>query len=135
MSYRDDYISRQIKNIVSFLRKLIKREEDQDKLLFKRQVDRLESDYEEEILDFKDNLNRLLSLSRVNEAENLIFEIAKYKKIDYLLISLEFYDKLTRLDDKELEDLRFSRNEIEEGIDDLLELYGYDYLNLINRGD
>lgn len=62
-------------------------------------------------------LMELLAKSKINEAENLLFEFIDVLDNDYYLqIALDFYFKLSEYDDEYLEACNFYREEIEEGL-------------------
>ncbi|MCL2322607.1 MAG: DUF6483 family protein [Oscillospiraceae bacterium] len=69
-------------------------------------------------------LKRLVREGRINEGENILFnEIEDAPTIPNLRVALNFYDSLKKLDDKTLEGYDFSREEIEEGINQLKVIY------------
>ncbi|NLI60004.1 MAG: hypothetical protein GX375_01070 [Clostridiales bacterium] len=61
---------------------------------------------------------------KINEAENLLFERMDSSDIKVLSIELDFYSRLNELSDEKLEEGAFSREEIKEGLGDLLEVFG-----------
>ena len=77
-------------------------------------------------------LKELIDEGKINEAENLLFD-----KIDeeieenedggnsrqYLEIAIDFYSRLNDLPDKTLETQGFEREEIEEGLREVAEIY------------
>lgn len=66
----------------------------------------------------------LLEQGEVCGAEDLIFENADPSDTEYLRMAMAFYQNVNRMTDSELEKADFSRAEIEEGIRDLMKLYG-----------
>lgn len=64
------------------------------------------------------SLGSLVDLSRVNEAEDLLFE--NFSSVDeYLIVTINFYERLNSMTDEELEGLDFSRQELLEGLEDI----------------
>ena len=70
-------------------------------------------------------INKHLLHGKINKAEDLFWEsIKEDKSFKKLITGLNFYNKLDKLSEKELEDNDFSKEEIKEGI---LELKTYFY--------
>lgn len=69
-------------------------------------------------------LDKLLKINKINEAENLLFDKINTDDIIYLKIALDFYSRLNSLSDKQLEQSGFSREEIKSGLTDTAELFG-----------
>lgn len=122
MNYEEDWLMRQIKMMVDFTSKLIKG-------LIGSKMENME---EEEIFHYKKltgEVDYFLRNKDINEAENLLFKQIDKDKIIYLKIGMDFYDRINRLSDKELEEADFSREEIELGLRDLFDIYDIDYIN------
>lgn len=104
--YREDYLLRQIENFFKFLKKLLK--------IYRPNYSYISKSMEE--LDR--SLGSLVDLSRVNEAEDLLFE--NFSSVDeYLIVTINFYERLNSMTDEELEGLDFSRQELLEGLEDI----------------
>lgn len=99
-------------------------------MLFNRQ-------YEEDMLELDENgnvsgenllfytLKKHVKEGDINGAENLLFdEIEKEKSPRYLQTALDFYQMLMELNDARLVSCRFSREEIYDGIAQVMKLYG-----------
>jgi len=75
-------------------------------------------------------LRELIDEGKINEAENLLFdnideEIAENEDgRKYLEVAIDFYSRLNDLSDKTLEEFGFERQEIDEGIREVAEMYG-----------
>ena len=69
-------------------------------------------------------LTALLAEGQVNGAENLLFDSVDVNNLDDLQVALGFYDRLNRWDDDKLERCGFSREEIQEGLEEIMERYG-----------
>ncbi|MCM1494845.1 MAG: DUF6483 family protein [Bacteroides sp.] len=76
----------------------------------------LESEAEQKLLD--DLFDRIDS-GCINEAENELFQLASNDKEDGLKLGLLFYSYLNDKEDAFLEEHHFSRDEIQQGIQDL----------------
>lgn len=114
--FEEDYIMRQIREMVRMLLKL----------LF--QMD-LEEDSEELLRGTKENevLRELLEMvddGRINEAENRVYELCEDGEMANLKVMLLFYDYLNGKSDEYLEECEFSREELKEDMRDLLEGFG-----------
>lgn len=73
-------------------------------------------------------IDNLLKLNKINEAENLLFEKINTYDINYLKIALEFYSRLNSLGDEQLQTGGFSRDEIKSGLDDIVASFGINIL-------
>lgn len=75
------------------------------------------------------NLRQLADEGKINEAEDLLFdEIEKNPKIDLLEAAIDFYGYLNEKDDSFLEENKFSRQEIFEGLYDVQKIYGIEQI-------
>jgi len=72
----------------------------------------------------KTRLKELLEDSKINEAENLLFEVIDAKNMNHFLIASDFYYELSRYDDDYLKQCNFSRIEIDEGLLEIQNLFG-----------
>jgi len=55
---------------------------------------------------------------------DLLFDTLEVNNHDHFLIAVDFYDKLHRMTDKELDEADFSRDEIERGLNEVKAFYG-----------
>ena len=67
----------------------------------------------------------LADAGNINEAENELYNTINPRNNEDLKIALMFYEHLNNLDSKQLEAADFSREEIHDGIQKVLELFGY----------
>ena len=119
----EDYLMRQIEIIARTLAKL---------LFDKSTPEYVIPDYRQlsEADIFYNRLLKLIDEKQLNEAENLLFEQIEaelgenYESRVILEIAIDFYSKLNDLDDDILESCGFEREEIDEGIREIAELYG-----------
>lgn len=90
--YEQDYIMRKISNIIKFLKTIIFGEDSSNYELSKNQENKQ-----------SDNLHKILieliAFGKVNEAENLLFENFDSKDNRQVLLALDFYERLNKLDD------------------------------------
>lgn len=69
------------------------------------------------------SLNALLREGRVAEGEDLLFSSLNTEDPAFLEAAVDFYFRLNLLSDQELEAGNFSRQEIEEGLRDVMDQY------------
>ena len=69
-------------------------------------------------------IRQLLDEGNINTAENLLFDSFDKKKPYFVAIGLELYARISELSPEELEAADFSREEIQQGIGDMLKFYG-----------
>lgn len=113
--FEQDYIMRLIKEM---LRTMLK-------LLFHIEIDSPTVDLLKN--EEKENLERLLDMIRrgkINEAENLVYEMTSNGDMSNLKIALLFYSYLNDKDDNFLIEHAFEREEIKFGIESLVSRYG-----------
>lgn len=113
--FEQDYIMRGIRDIINAILKIVFKIETMSSVwnILDTQA---AGDY---FIDFKS----LVDKNRINEAENLLFDIACTDDIDVLKAGLAYYYYLNDLTDEQLLKAEFSREEIKEGIVDLLKIY------------
>lgn len=115
--YEQDYIMRKISNIIKFLKTIIFGEDSSNYELSKNQEN-----------EQSDNLHKILieliAFGKVNEAENLLFENFDSKDNRQVLLALDFYERLNKLDDDFLQQNNFSREEIENGLKEIARKIG-----------
>jgi len=118
---KNDYIMRKIEQWISMILEFvfkIDKNSSPEKLL------KLEAS--KEILK---DLKLKIDNGNINEAEDALFEMLKYKTQDSLLIGLLFYSYLNGKDSKFLNEHDFERDEIKTGIKDLLNEFNMNNLS------
>ena len=78
--------------------------------------------------DNGEKLNELIDLAdegKINEAENRLYDLLEDKDPDALKIALAFYDHMNGFDTEFLDEADYSREEIRDGICDVLKRFGY----------
>lgn len=115
--YEKDYIMRIINSLIKTLARIF----------FGKIVAVYELSGNEEYIQ-SDNLHRkllnLLSDGQINEAENLLFAELDPKNNRQMMVAIDFYQRLNDLDDEFLKTNSFSREEIEEGLQDIAKKAG-----------
>jgi hypothetical protein len=110
--YENDWVMRQINMLVQFAARVI----------FHK--DTVEYDIEDEsnLTDTDDlylKIQKLLQEGKICKAEDLLFENRSDTEA-YLTLALDFYQKLSKMSDEELEQHNFSRQEIYDGLKEVL---------------
>lgn len=121
--FEEDWMMRQVENMVNFLTAMALKKKSS-----KYQVLNNDSSKDTDTLHLK--LIELISSGKINEAENLLFENIDKNNKRYLEVAIDFYSRLNDLDNKTLEKDGFSREEIEEGLKDIAEMFGYPTLQI-----
>ena len=114
--YEQDYIMRLIQEMVRAVLKLIFHI-DTESLAGKL----LEDSEEKAVLD---TLLDLADEGKINEAENTVFEITENMDYKNLEVALLFYSYLNEKSDDFLEENDFSRDEVREGLQEIVSRYG-----------
>lgn len=122
-----DYIMRIIHEMVRALLKLIFQidEEKEPEQIFQ----------DETSCDLYNRLSRMADEGKINEVENMLYEILELEEnpnpnrdLEQFKLSLMFYDYLNEKDNDFLESHGYSREEIEDGIKNVMKIYGYEGL-------
>ncbi|MGL5316647.1 MAG: DUF6483 family protein [Peptostreptococcaceae bacterium] len=71
-------------------------------------------------------LKILLDCGKICEAEDLLYKSLDISDSKYLEVAVDFYESLNLLEDGELEKSNFSREEINDGLMDILVKYNID---------
>ncbi|EGL35217.1 DUF6483 family protein [Parvimonas micra] len=118
---KNDYIMRKIEEWISMI------------LEFVFKIDKSSSPEKllklEESKEILKNLKSKIDNGNINEAEDSLFKMLKYKTQDSLLIGLLFYSYLNEKDSKFLNEHDFERDEIKTGIKDLLKEFNMNNLS------
>lgn len=75
--------------------------------------------------DFQ-KLIAMVNEGRINEAENMLWDMTGDGGQEHFQMALLFYDYLNDLDDEVLEKADFSREEVADGLARIMKLYGYE---------
>ena len=69
-------------------------------------------------------MDMLLSQKRIGKAEDRLFEELDVGNPKHLELAMDFYQKINRLSDEELEKCNFPREEILDGVNSIVEKFG-----------
>lgn len=112
---KQDYIMRLIHEMVrTVLRLLFGINEEKEEIIF---LDAKSREVYNELLKMADE-------GKINEAENLIYEKLDTEDMECLKTALLFYDYINEMDDEMLAGAGYSREEIKEGIENILREFG-----------
>ena len=116
--FEDDYIMRQVEITAAILSKIV----------FGKTLLSFKLPEEPDTYTGADRLYLtlldLLAGGQINQAENLLFDQADVDDLRYLEVAIDFYLRLNRYDDEKLEELRYSREEINDGLRDIAAKFG-----------
>ena len=114
--YEQDYIIRLIREMIRAVLKLI----------FRIDAESLTEEMLEdsEVKAALDGLLDMVDEGRINEAENVVYEITEDGRYENLETALLFYSYLNEKPDEFLEENNFSRDEVKEGLLEIISRYG-----------
>lgn len=118
--FEQDYIIRLIKEIIRTILKLLFNIDTEVPT-----ADLLENKEEKELLE---NLFEMVESGKINEAENLLYDL---NDNSYLKISLLFYSYLNDKTDEFLNENDFSREEIKSGLKNITDYLGLESITKI----
>ena len=78
-------------------------------------------------------LKQMINDGNINDAEDILYEYANTINPDILNVGLFFYYDLNRMADAELEAADFTRDEVKEGVQELLKIYDQENFGTIFR--
>lgn len=120
--YQQDWIMREIERMVTAVAKLVfgkkTGEYEIEDVNQYTQTDQLYLD-----------LVTLVLQGQINEAENRLFDALDPESPQMLSVALDFYNRLNQFSDEQLEQKDFSREEIQQGLRQVLKIYGLEGLN------
>lgn len=114
--FEQDYIMRQIQQILKVLVKVLFNIDEKSPSLALIQ--------NTETKETTGDLLRKIDSGNINDAENELSEMTDNTTMDNLLAGIIFYSYLNEKDDDYLKSHDFSREEVEDGIKNLLSKYG-----------
>lgn len=115
--FQQDFIMRQIELIARYIAESV----------FKKKSTEYKIIEKENLSDTDKLHNKLVNLineNKINEAEDLLFDSLDLDNKKYLEVAIDFYARLTKLDDATLELNDFTKEEIAEGLADVSNKYG-----------
>lgn len=114
--FEQDYVMRLIKEIVRTILKLLFNIDAESPT-----VELLEDKEEKEVLG---NLLDMIDAGKINEAENILYDLINEADMNSLKVALLFYSYLNDKTDDFLEVNGFNRNEIKLGIEKVADSFG-----------
>ena len=114
--YKKDWLLNQIDDFVEFLAKVFLNQTTTEYL-----PENIVNSTSDELYN---SLDRLICEKKINEAENLLFDKIEVQNPKHLAIAINFYGKLNKLPDETLEEANYSREEINQGLNDILDKFG-----------
>ncbi len=122
--FQNDYLMRQIEMMVQFIARTILKKDAVKYEVFVNENDNISSEGELYL-----NLMSKLNKGKINEAENMLFEaIEKNPNNSMLEIALDFYRTLGEMPEEFLEQNNFSKDEVLQGLRDIMQIYHIDIL-------
>jgi hypothetical protein len=118
MSYHQDWLMRQIEAISAMLGYILTGKKASTISIEEEQL--THSGTNELYLQ----LQALVRLGKICEAENLLFEAMEAPDSTVLDAATRFYDDLSRLSDEDLRNANFSRGEIYDGLQEVCHVFG-----------
>lgn len=123
--FQNDYIMRQIEMMVQFIARTILKKDAVVYEVIPDETGNISSEGELYL-----NLMSKIKQGKINEAENLLFEeVVKNPNNSMLEIALDFYRTLSELPDEFLEENNFSKDEVQQGLKDIMQIYHIDILS------
>lgn len=116
MGFQDDWIIRQVEMITRYVARLLFGKNDTEYTIE-------ESDTLSEEDGIYIELDSLLGEGKICEAEDMLFDNIRITD-RYVELAVDFYKKLNKMSDNELENSDFSRDEVLEGYVDILTRLG-----------
>ena len=107
---------RQIKMIIDIIAKLVLKRDNMEFNIYNESNSI-------EIHKLYERLINLINQLKLNEAEDILFEEVDNKDLNYMKVAIDFYERISKLSDEELEIGKFTREEIKLGIEDILKIY------------
>lgn len=114
--FEEDYVMRVIREMVRALLKLLFGIETENPVV--------ELIRDKQMRDQVTELTDMIDEGHINEAENLLYQVVDVENRDDLQMVLVFYSRLNDLDDDFLEEHDYSREEVKEGLSDMIEKFG-----------
>ncbi len=127
--FQNDYLMRQIEMMVQFIARTILKKDSAVFKILPDDYENITSENGELYLNLMEKLNK----GKINEAENMIFEAINENPNNSLLeIALDFYSQLAQMPEEYLEENNFSRDEVRQGLEDIMRIYNIDILDGID---
>jgi hypothetical protein len=115
--FQEDWYMKQIRYAIQFISRMLF---DADYISY--EIRGIYSQTETDMLYTR--LNSMVDEGHINEAENLLFEALDTGDTNHLILAVDFYSRLNDKSDEELEANAFSREEVENGLNDIKTQFG-----------
>ena len=119
MNFQQDWVMRQIENIVRFLANVLFHKD-----AIKYRIEDESNLSETDILYNK--MKQLVENREICKAEDLLYERIDTENNSNIELAIDFYQRVNLLSDIELEKCNFSRQEIYDGIKYVAKMFGVD---------
>lgn len=120
MSYKQDWLMRQIESMTQMIAHLVFHKD-----TISREIRNEAAASQTDLLHQR--LSALLDEDKICQAENLLFESFSPENTEHIRLAVEFYARLNKLADEYLEAHDFSREEIKEGLTALMKRSHLDF--------
>lgn len=125
--FQNDYLMRQIQMMVQFIARMILKRNAEIYRAVPDEYGNFSSEGELYL-----DLMRKIKQGKINEAENLLFEAIEQNPNNSMLeIALDFYRTLGEMPDDFLEENNFSKDEVCQGLNDIMRIYHIHILDKI----
>lgn len=125
--FQNDYLMRQIQMMVQFIARMILKRNAEIYRAVPDEYGNFSSEGELYL-----DLMRKIKQGKINEAENLLFDAIEQNPNNSMLeIALDFYRTLGEMPDDFLEENNFSKDEVCQGLNDIMRIYHIDILDKI----
>jgi hypothetical protein len=115
--YHEDWLMSQIRLLAAAIARTVFRK---DAILYEIQDEAGKSEADE----LYKRLLQLVESGDINEAEDLLFDALNPDDRTFLLLAVDFYQRLNDMSDADLERCNFSRTEIIDGLSEVQNIYG-----------
>jgi len=123
MNFQQDWVMRQIENIVRFLASVLFHK-DMIKYEIKDELNLTETDI------LYNDIKQLVEKHEICKAENLLYEKIDANNKRDMELAIDFYQTINLFSDEELERCNFSRDEISDGLRNIAKRFGVDNFRL-----
>lgn len=119
MNFQQDWVMRQIENIVRFLASVLFHK-DTLKYEIKDELNLTETDM------LYNDIKELIEKREICKAEDLLYEKIDANNKKDMELAIDFYQTINLFSDEELERCNFSRDEINDGLKNITKIFGID---------
>lgn len=125
--FQNDYLMRQIQMMVQFIARMILKRNAEVYRAFPDEYGNYSAEGELYL-----DLMRKIKQGKINEAENILFDATEQNPNNAMLeIALDFYRTLGEMSDDFLEENNFSKEEVCQGLSDIMKIFHIDIPDII----